>query len=239
MGRWFSWNGCAREQLPEFHIQKMLLEHHLDAGPCSSAGQDRDPDDCETAFDDLKAAARPQTHQAELAKMKAANGGFKLAYQLMSSDLYTYSKVLYIVLRPLWSWYADQVTRVRTSKHGLAELLALAEGRWMSDPQFGDLVTNSLHCSASLSYMEVQAANSKLSDRIVSLMRLLLGQRAWSMAARHHAPPQTYVGLLSRCPLRQRRAMDQMGREWATLLMLEQWRLVHAACLQHLRSFLV
>ena len=62
-------------------------------------------------------------------------------------------------------------------------------------------------------------------------MRLLLGQRAWSMAARHHAPPQTYVGLLSRCPLRQRRAMDQMGREWATLLMLEQRRLVHTpAC---------
>ena len=59
MGRWFSWNGCARGQLPEFHIQKMLLEHHLDAGPCSSAGQDRDPDDCETAFDDLKASARP------------------------------------------------------------------------------------------------------------------------------------------------------------------------------------
>ena len=58
-------------------------------------------------------------------------------------------------------------------------------------------------------------------------MRLLLGQRAWSMAARHHAPPQTYVGLLSRCPLRQRRAMHQMGHEWATLLMLEQRRLVH------------
>ena len=171
--------------------------------------------------------------------MKAANGGFRLAYQLMSSDLYTYSKVLYIVLRPLWSWYVDQVKKVKTPKHGLTELLDLDEGRWMLDPQFGDLVTNSLHCSASLSYMEVQAANSKLSDRIVSLMRLLLGQRAWSMAARHHAPPQTYVGLLSGCPLRQRRAMDQMGREWATLLMLEQRRLVHAACLQHLRSFLV
>ena len=131
------------------------------------------------------------------------------------------------MLRPLWSWYTDQVTRVRTSKDGLAELQALAEGRWMSDPQFGDLVTNSLHCSASLSYMEVPAANSKLSDRLVSVISLLLGQRAWSMAARHHAPPQTYVGLLSRCPLRQRRVMHQMEHEWATLLMLEQRRLVH------------
>ena len=58
-------------------------------------------------------------------------------------------------------------------------------------------------------------------------MRLFLGQRAWSMAARHHAPPQSYVGLLSGCPLRQRRAMRQMEHEWATLRMLEQRRLVH------------
>ena len=52
------------------------------------------------------------------------------------------------------------------------------------------------------------------------------------MAARHHAPPQTYVGLLSRCPLRQRRAMRQMGHEWATLLMLEQRRLVRTPALR-------
>ena len=45
MGRWFSWNGCAHGQLPEFYIQKMILEHHLDPGPCSSAGKDPDPDD--------------------------------------------------------------------------------------------------------------------------------------------------------------------------------------------------
>ena len=64
MGRWFSWNDCARVQLPEFFIQKMLLEHHLDAGPCASAGQDakiQDPDDGEAAFDDLKGAARANT----------------------------------------------------------------------------------------------------------------------------------------------------------------------------------
>ena len=191
MGRWFSWNGCASEQLPEFHIQKMLLEHHLDAGPCASAGHDgqiRDPDDCATAFDDLQGAARAKTPQAQLAQLKAANGGFRLAYGLMSSDLYTYSKVLYTVLRPLWSWYVDQVESVKASKHGLAALLALSEGRWMSDPQFAALITNALHCSASLPCMQVAPGNSILSERIVSVTRTLLGQRAWSMAARHHAP---------------------------------------------------
>ena len=168
-----------------------------------------------------------KTQQAQLALLKVTNGGFRLAYQLMSSDLYTYSKVLYIVLRPLWSWYVDQVESVKTQKHGLAELLALAEGRWMSDPQLAALITNALHCSASLSYMEVPPGNSKLSERILSVTRSLLGQRAWSMAARHHAPPQTYVGLLSRCPLRQRRAIRRIDRDWATLLLLEQRRLSH------------
>ena len=97
----------------------------------------------------------------------------------------------------------------------------------MSDPQFAALITNALHCSASLSYMQVAPGNSILSERVVSVTRMLLGQRAWSMAARHHAPPQTYVGLLSSCPLRQRRAMRLVEQEWATLLMLEQRRLVH------------
>ena len=58
----------------------------------------------------------------------------------------------------------------------------------MSDPQFAALITNALHCSASLSYMQVAPGNSILSERIVSVTRTLLGQRAWSMAARHHAP---------------------------------------------------
>ena len=178
----------------------------------------------------------PIPPQAQLAQMKAANGGFRLAYQLMSSELYVYSKVLYVVLQPLWNWYADQCEMVKTTKNGGAELLALSEGRWMADPQFGALVTHSLHSSASLSYMEVPPAASKQSDRIVSLTSLLVGQRAWSMAARHHAPPQTYVGLLARCPLRQRRAMRLAEQEWATLLMLEQRQLVHEPSLISIHS---
>ena len=234
MGRWFSWNGCAQQQLPEFYIQKMLLEHHLQpCGPCSSAGSDEsgkaglcDPDDCNTAFDDLEGAANAKTPQAQLAAVKAVNGGFRLAYQLMSSDLYLYSKVLYVVLRPLWSWYADQVGSVKAPVDGIQELLCLDEGKWMSDnPSLSDLVTNALHSAESLSYMEVGLGNSVLSDRIVSVTSLLLGQRAWSMAARHSVPPQSYVGLLSPQPSRQRRAMRLMKEDWDTLLLLENRRL--------------
>ena len=53
LGRWFSWNAAASEQLPEFWIAKMLLEHHFD-------GSIPDPDEAsatQVAFDDLRGRA--------------------------------------------------------------------------------------------------------------------------------------------------------------------------------------
>ena len=124
MGRWFSWNHCASEQLGEFWIQRMILEDHLEVGssPCSSAGQqDRpcssaglvDPDETGVAFDDLQAAAAAKTPQAQLAQLKAANGGLKLAYRLMTTQLYDHCKMLFTITKPLWNWYTDQVPGVQ------------------------------------------------------------------------------------------------------------------------------
>ena len=66
LGRWFSWNAAASEQLPEFWIAKMLLEHHFE-------GSIPDPDEAsatQVAFDDLGGAARAKTPQAELSQLK-------------------------------------------------------------------------------------------------------------------------------------------------------------------------
>ena len=232
MGRWFSWNSCARDQLGEFWVQKMILEDHLGVGsPCASAGQ-RDPDETENPFDDLLAAAKAKTPQAELAQLKAANGGFTLAYKLMTSQLYDHAKVLYTVTKPLWNWYVDQVQNVKSPKQGLMELAALDESKWMQDPQLAALVTNAFHSATSLSYMNVQPGHSPMTSRIVALVWRLVSQRAWSLAARHHGPPQSYVGLLSRSPLRQRRAMNQIERDWKALAQLEQRRLAFEPALR-------
>ena len=76
-----------------------IIEDHLEAGPCASAGPSV-PDECGAAFDDLLAAAHAKTPQAEMTRLKSANGGFRLAYQLMSSQLHQYSKVLATATRP-------------------------------------------------------------------------------------------------------------------------------------------
>ena len=69
LGRWFSWNECCEESLPEFWVAKMLLEHHLPGCP--------DPDESVTQFDDLAGAATKKTPQEELAALRRAGGGLR------------------------------------------------------------------------------------------------------------------------------------------------------------------
>ena len=84
-------------------MAKMLYEHHF------AEDDVHDPDDAAVGFEELSGAARARTAQAELAAPKSANGGFKLAYKLMTTSLHLHAKVLYVVTRPLWEWYAQQV----------------------------------------------------------------------------------------------------------------------------------
>ena len=85
----------------------MILAHHLD-------GSVVDPDEAAVGFDDLEGAARAKTPQAELAALKAANGGFKLAFKLMSSGLYEHAKILYKITEPFGSG-----TRKRSKKSNI------------------------------------------------------------------------------------------------------------------------
>jgi hypothetical protein len=217
LGRWFSWNSCAQEQLDEFWIGKMLLEFHLEGV--------RDPDEHPVAFDDLLGAARAKTPQAELAKLKAANGGLRLAYRLMTTKLWQYAKILYVVTRPCWSWYSAQVKRVRQAKDTLSVTLAATQGAWHTDRQLSETFRDALQDRRSLSYMGLPLGTSPLTDRLLELTWALVGKRAWSLAARFHGPPECYAGLMSSCPLLQRRAANQLRDDWKALLSLELRRL--------------
>ena len=100
----------------------MLWEFHPEEGM-------QDPDEHPVAFDDLLGASRAKTPQAELAALKAANGGLRLAYRLMTTKLWQHAKILYIVTRACWSWYTRQVKFVRRPKDNLALTLAATQGR--------------------------------------------------------------------------------------------------------------
>ena len=189
----------------------------------------RDPDEHPVAAGDLLGASRAKTPQAELAALKAANGGLRLAYRLMTTKLWQHAKILYIVTRACWSWYTRQVKRVRRPKDNLALTLAATQGAWHADRQLSETIRDALLDRQSLSYMGIPLGASFLSDRLLELTWALVEKRSWSLSARFHGPPECYAGLLSTCPVAQRSAVDKLKADWKALLSLELLRLTSRA----------
>ena len=103
LGRWFSWNQCAEEQLCEFWPGRMILEGtHRDIP---------DPDAEATSFRDIREVAKAKSAKAQLAEMRKLGGGLKLAYRLMTAQLLTHAKILSVVTRSCWTWYTQQVQK--------------------------------------------------------------------------------------------------------------------------------
>ena len=62
LGRWFSWNASAKENLDDFSAWKMIIEGSLPSRP--------DPDDAPITFDDIQAAANAKTPLRALTQMR-------------------------------------------------------------------------------------------------------------------------------------------------------------------------
>ena len=75
LGRWFSWNQSADQQLPEFWASQMVLEWQFGT-------QVADPNDSAVAFDDLKRAGVVRNANEQLATLRRAGGGFQWMYRL-------------------------------------------------------------------------------------------------------------------------------------------------------------
>ncbi len=169
------------------------------------------------------------TCEAEQAQLKAANGGLRLAYQLMSTQLYQHSKILYIATRSCWSWYSQQIQCVQSPLQGLKQTLAATQGRWHSDPHLSETVRDALLDPSSLSYMGIEPGSSVMLGRLLQLTWSILSHRAWSLAVRHHGLPECYAGLLSARADHAEQAVGQLRTNWRTLLALEQLRLTYPA----------
>ena len=93
LGRWFSWNAQAERLLPEYHAQKMVFAFHFD---------EVDPDEG-VPFDDLEAAASSRCVQQQFRALKASDGGMRLCYVLMTTQLLATCKIMQVVTRPCWT----------------------------------------------------------------------------------------------------------------------------------------
>ncbi len=217
LGRWFSWNDCAKQQLPEYWAGKMIYEWFL--------ATTQDPDDSPVTFDNLDAAARAKTPYTELRALKQANGGLKLAYRLMTTGLCQHAWMLYICTRGCWDWYANQVRSIKTPEDGCRELLRMCGGGWQRDPHLSETIMDALLDAGSLSKMGIGLGASAIASRLLSLVLRIISHRAWSLAVRHHGPPECYAALLPLAPTQGKQAAAHMMRDqWNRLMLLEQKR---------------
>ena len=115
LGRWLSWNQCAEEQICEFWVGEMILEGTFKDVP--------DPDLDATSFGDIRKVGQSKSAAAQLAEMRRLGGGLKLAYRLMTTQLLECAKILQVVTRSSWTWYAHPNKTVKSPKQGLQDAL--------------------------------------------------------------------------------------------------------------------
>ena len=95
------------------------------------------------ALQKLSQAGRATDPRKELSLLKASMGGFKLAYFLMTEDLFDHSKILYKVTEPLWTWCGKQVKNVKSPQdgRGYTELMTVGDA-WKGDKHLVEIVSN-------------------------------------------------------------------------------------------------
>ena len=109
-------NKVCNEMLAEYHAFKMVLEDSL--------GLD----------DESNLAKRKEiSPKEELSPMKKTTGGFKLAWKLMTEDLYYHSHILLEVTRPLWSLCAAEIQSVKSPQVSLCQKVHAAGAGWLEE----------------------------------------------------------------------------------------------------------
>lgn len=222
LGRWFSWNCVAHEQLPEYSALQMLLEHHFGTEPTDSADEE--------GGESIAAAAHDDPRQ-ELATLRASAGGLKLAASLMSdAALLQNAKILFTVTRPLWGWYTAQVRRVKGPRHAFKYDMHMAES-WSADSrstvrvlleegalQSMGLLPGDAEAPASVSD---NAFHDSLASRAHALVWHIAANRCWSLS-KHSCPPYSCALLGASSDAVSAAAAQRASKEWGHLLRLEQ-----------------
>ena len=207
-GRWFAWNDAATEQLPEFHVLKMVLKYHHG----SEDGKKKlDPDEHIEQEAIALATRRSMRGDGSRADMrqefsdlkKALGGGTRLAYFCMSERLWALCHILQVVSEPCWTWYAHEVKENQNHIDCLNRTIHL-QTHWAGENHLQRLAA--IPTSRHPIFVRLIAEKRVLDTgpKTVDLCLHILTRRAWSFV-RHNAPPDCYAGILddSNPPLQQ------------------------------------
>ena len=224
LGRWFSWNDCAHEQLQEYWVAKMLYESAFEDAP--------DPDADAVSFDEIQKVGKTKSAAAELAAMRKLGGGLRLAYRLMTSSLFQHATILYVVTNACWDWYTQQVKEVKSPRDAIEHALAMTQGNWMRELHLQRTISETFEHPTNLDFIGIPMGVSILAGKVFSLSVNVLANRCWSFAVRHHGAPDIYAGLFSASRDKRSWAKARMEEHWKRLLVLEQRRFSSSTAMQ-------
>ena len=207
-GRWFSWHSCCEEQLKEFWTTRMLLMHEKPNG-------------------------QPDSAKDFLRLRSEFGGGTGLALQCCSWTCWMGIQVLRIGGRPLWNFYTETVTSIKSPQQNVVRLMELCD-RWHRSRQFLELagvLKDWDEFSKVLKYHSLarrhldEEAHKELLDSFVFMMfyyiLTLFCKRASSMS-KFTSPPEIYSKILSSDEEEAEMTLANILSDWRTLLLLEQ-----------------
>eukprot|EP00438_Fugacium_kawagutii_P028366 Skav224994 [mRNA] locus=scaffold765:35364:36509:- [translate_table: standard] len=159
---------------------------------------------------------KPVKFKSELSSLKSQLGAFKLAYRLVTESLFD-CKLLQYATKPLWDWYTEQVTTIKTPDQALKYSMSMAMNEdWQSERHLKDLCK----ClQANIALTTLQQVNNS-ARKLFFLVAHLLSNRAWSMAVRHALPPERYATFLH--PVHKRSTCRMIREEHLALMQFEE-----------------
>ena len=156
------------------------------------------------------------THKEELRRLKLKLGSWSLAPQLVTAETMWKQLLIVTLVRPSWTSHAKQAREVKTAQEVQDYTAANALGGWAQE--LFALIDNGFHGLEKLYSGHRYTADNEQAclDMHFSFLRLLLSNRAQSLASCYMLPPNRYAGALT---LEQRElVLQQMAQEWGLLL---------------------
>ena len=153
---------------------------------------------------------------APLHKEELKLGSWSLAPQLVTAETMWKQLLIVTLVRPSWTSHAKQAREVKTAQEVQDYTAANALGGWAQE--LFALIDNGFHGLEKLYSGHRYTADNEQAclDMHFSFLRLLLSNRAQSLASCYMLPPNRYAGALT---VEQRElVLQQMAQEWDLLL---------------------
>ena len=212
--RWFSFFESCKAQRKDLNSLKLVLDwhYHTLTGTDAAAESELPPPVLPLNQPDPK---------AELAEMKKALGGLRLAAKIITPDSLWSLDCLYRVVAALWLDSGDRAIINKTPADFKTELLGFSTTRAWIQPLKATLANMfyDQNCFEHLSLYEgMEGYSQDKLDDMCDFTLHVISNRAMSLIGFETEPPYRYVGLLSQDSTLQQVVLQKMKLDWSKLM---------------------